>query len=171
VAKAPVKSAVVLNKDGTPKPYKLPTPGKKAIAFGPIVDDYKEWAEARLAEGKKAEAFATQEKAIKAFLLDNLSKGKDGGAVGDRYKAIVKLEDTFQVEDWDKVWAYIKKNGAFELLARALNMAAVAEHTDRLNEKLDIANAKIDDPKKRKPRKMLPGIKVFTISKLSVTKK
>jgi hypothetical protein len=159
---------IVLLKDGSPKPLKLPAKPPKAL--GPLVDAYKAWSDRRLAESKKGEAFIENEKALKAYLIDNIPKG-DGGVVGDKFKAIIKVEDTFQVEDWEALWKYIVKNQAWELLMRSINQAAVREHTDALNAKLDVANAKIEDPRKRKPRKMLPGIKTFSISKLSVTKK
>jgi hypothetical protein len=96
----------------------------------------------------------------------------DTGAVGAEYKAIVKTEPIVQVEDWDKLFAYVKKHDAFELLGRSLNMAAVAEHMDKLNEKRDIENAKLaEKAKPLKPRLLLPGTKLFNVVKLSVTKK
>lgn len=149
------------------KAVKLP---KFPKSLGACVDLYHDTREKRLAANRVTEEIKTVETAISNHIIDNLPKG-DEGAVGSRYRGTVKTETIFQVEDWDKFYGHIKKTGNFELLNRALNQAAVREHTDVLNEKLDLANAKIKDAKQRKPRKMLPGVKTFTAVKLSVTKK
>lgn len=139
-------------------------------SLGACVDLYHDTREKRLAANRVTEEIKVVENAISNHIIDNLPKG-DEGAIGARYKGTVKTETIFQVEDWDAFYNHIKKTGSFELLNRMLNQAAVREHTDVLNEKLDIANAKVSDPKKRKARKMLPGVKTFTAVKLSVTKK
>lgn len=149
------------------KPFmKMP---KMPKSLGKCVDLYHDIREKRLAHNRETEDIKKVETAIQTHIIDNVPKG-DQGAIGTRYKGVVKTSDVFQVEDWDKFYAYIKKNNAFELLNRALNQAAVTEHTDALNEKLDMANARQEDPAKRKPRKMLPGVKTFKAVKLSVTK-
>lgn len=145
------------------KPPKLPK------SLGACVDLYHDTREKRLEANRVTEDIKKDETFIQNYIIDNMPKG-DTGAVGKRYKGVVKTEDVFQVEDWDKFYAHIKKTGNFELLNRALNQAAVREHTDVLNEKLDLTNAKQADPAKRKPRKMLPGVKTFKAVKLSVTK-
>lgn len=145
------------------KPPKLPK------SLGACVDLYHDTREKRLEANRVTEDIKKDETFIQNYIIDNVPKG-DTGAIGKRYKGVVKTEDVFQVEDWDKFYAHIKKTGNFELLNRALNQAAVREHTDVLNEKLDLTNAKQADPAKRKPRKMLPGVKTFKAVKLSVTK-
>lgn len=150
-----------------PKPaVKLP---KFPKSLGSCVDLYHDTREKRLAANRVTEEIKAVETAIATHIIDNVPKG-DKGAIGARYKGVVKTEDVFQVEDWDKFYAFLKKTGSFELLNRALNQAAVREHTDVLNERLDATNARQADPAKRKPRKMLPGVKIFKAVKLSVTK-
>lgn len=139
-------------------------------SLGACVDMYKEWSEKRLAAAKGVEPIAAVEAALKEHIISNVPKG-DAGAVGQKYKAIVKNAETFQVEDWDKFYAWIKKNEAWDVLQRAVNQSALGDRVDVMNEKLDIGNAKVADPKARKPRKYPPGIKLFTYPKLSVTKK
>lgn len=138
-------------------------------SLGACVDLYHETREKRLEANKVTEGIKTQETFIANHIIDNVPKG-DAGAIGKKYKGVVKTETVYQVEDWDAFYAHIKKTGSFELLNRALNQASVKEHTDVLNEKLDLTNAKQSDPAKRKPRKMLPGVKTFKAVKLSVTK-
>lgn len=138
-------------------------------SLGSCVDLYHDTREKRLAANRVVEDIKFVETAIANHIIDNVPKG-DKGAIGAKYKGVVKTEDVFQVEDWPAFYDYIKKNGAFELLNKMINQAAVREHTDVLNEKLDLANAKAKDDSKRKPRKMLPGVKIFKAVKLSVTK-
>lgn len=138
-------------------------------ALGACVDLYHEYRTKRLAENKKVEEIKSQETFIANHIIDNVPKG-DKGAIGSKYKGVVKTEDIFQVDDWAAFYAWIKKNDAFDVLNRALNQSALGDRVDTLNEKLDIANAKIADPKLRKPRKLPPGVKIFKAVKLSVTK-
>lgn len=145
------------------KPPKLPK------SLGACVDLYHDTREKRLEVNKEVEAIKKDEAFIANHIIDNVPKG-DAGVIGKNYKGVVKTEIVYQVDDWDTFYAWIKKTGNFEVLNRALNQAAIKEHTDGLNEKLDLANRKIADPKERKPRKMLPGVKTFNAVKLSVTK-
>lgn len=147
-----------------PKMPKLPK------SLGACVDLYKEWSAKRLAEKKDVDAIEAIEKAIKNHIIDNIPKG-DEGVVGSAYKAIRYNETIYQVEDWDAFYKWIKANDAFDVLNRAVNQSAITDRIDALNVKIDAANAKVTDPKGRKPRKMLPGIKPFVAVKLSVTKK
>ena len=149
---------------GEPKLPKLPK------SLGACVDLYHDTREKRLAANKVTEEIKVTETFIANHIIDNVPKG-DRGAVGTKYKGVVVTSDQFQVDDWESFYKWIRTNGNFEVLNRALNQAAVAEHTDELNAKIDAANAKLakDDPK-RKARKMLPGVKVFKAVKLSVTK-
>lgn len=147
------------------KPPKLPK------SLGACVDLYHDMREKRLEENKVVEAMKQDEVYVQNYLIDNINKRDDGGAVGKNHKALVVSQTVYQVDDWDKLYAHIRATGSFELLNRALNQAAVAEHTDGINEKLDAANAKaLAAGKPAKPRKMLPGVKTFTALKLSVTK-
>lgn len=153
---------------------KLPTkeikPPKLPKSLGACVDLYHETREKRLAANKVTEEIKVTETFIANHIIDNVPKG-DTGAIGQKYKGVVKTSDVFQIDDWEAFYKWIQKTGHFEVLNRALNQAALEEHITELNLKLDQANAKVADPAKRKPRKMLPGVKVFKAVKLSVTKK
>lgn len=163
-AKAPAKAAPAEKAPkGERKPPKLPK------SLGACVDLYYDTRQKRLAENKVVEAIKADENFIANHIIDNVPKG-DSGAIGARYKGVVKTDDMFQVEDWQAFYKWIKANDAFDVLNRAINQAALGERVDGLNEKLDLANAKATDPAKRKPRKLPPGVKIFKAVKLSVTK-
>lgn len=153
---------------------KLPKPEprlpKLPKSLGACVDLYHATREKRLAANKVTDEIKVTENFIANHIIDNVPRG-DSGAIGKKYKGVVKTSDVFQVDDWDAFYGWIRKAGNFEVLNRALNQTAVEEHTEALNVKIDAANAKLaaDDPK-RKARKMLPGVKTFRAIKLSVTK-
>lgn len=151
-------------------PKAEPRVPKLPKSLGACVDLYHETREKRLAANKVTEEIKVTETFICNHIIDNVPKG-DTGVIGSKYKGVVKTADVHQIDDWSAFYAWIKKNDAFEVLNRALNQAAVEEHTEALNAKIDAANAKLGagDPK-RNPRKMLPGVKTFKAVKLSVTK-
>jgi hypothetical protein len=172
-SKLPAKAAAKKTSTEAP-PAKAKKPEfkepKLPKSLGACVDLYYDTRQKRLAVGKQADEIKVTETFIANHIINNVPKG-DSGAIGARYKGVVKNDIIFQIDSWEDFYAWIKKTGHFEVLNRAINQAALAEHIDALNEKLDAANAKLVDPKARKPRKMLPGVKTFTAVKLSVTKK
>lgn len=104
----------------------------------------------RLEAQKVVDEIKEREDALKEHIINNLPKG-DTGASGSHHHVSVYTDAVPRAEDWDKVWAYIKKTGNFDLLQRRLNDAAVKERWD--------------DGKK------LPGIVPFNVVKVSLTKK
>lgn len=138
------------------KPPKLPK------SLGACVDLYHDKREARLLEDKKVKAMKAEETFIQEHIINNVPKG-DAGAVGKRFKAVVKTEDVYQVEDWQAFYNHLKKTGEFDLLNRALNQAAVKE---RVDSQTRLSGKKGENWKPKLP----PGVKTFTAVKLSVTK-
>jgi hypothetical protein len=128
-----------------PKVPKLKIP-KSMGACADLLFDMKQ---ERLAAEKYAEALKANETALSNHIIDNLPKG-DQGAVGRHHKVVVRTEQIPQVEDWEATYKYIKRTGAFDLLQRRLNTRAVL---DRLED-----------------GKAVPGTKMFTAVKLSLTK-
>jgi hypothetical protein len=132
-------------------------------SLGACVDLYHKMRAKRLLADKESREMKAEETAISNHIIDNLSKKDERGAVGKEYKAVVKNEDIYQVEDWDAFYAHIKKTGEFDLLNRALNQAAVKERVASQNRPTGKRG------ENWKP-KLPPGIKTFTTVKLSVTK-
>jgi hypothetical protein len=144
--------------EAAPKKLKLPK------SLGACVDLYHTMRQKRLAANKDVEAMKAQETEVSNYIIDNVSKKEEGGAVGTTHKAIVVTDTIYQVEDWDKFYAHLKKTGEFDLLNRALNQAAVKA---RVEEQVRPSGKKGETWKPKLP----PGVKTFNALKLSVTKK
>ena len=85
--------------------------------------------EARLALDRRAERLAALEAALREKFIAELPKSSTGVA-GRRALARIEVKPVPQVEDWDRLHAYIKKNEAWELLQRRLGDAAAKELLD-----------------------------------------
>lgn len=140
------------------KPLKLPK------TLGACVDLYHDKREVRLQLDRDSKEMKSTETEIQDHIIANLDKKTEGGAVGKRYKAIVVLDDIYQVEDWGKFYAHIKKTGEFDLLNRAVNQAAVKA---RVADQVRPSGKRGENWKPKLP----PGMKTFTVTKLSVTKR
>lgn len=88
--------------------------------------------------------------ALENYLLDTLPKTQLEGAAGKSGTIKIKRSVVPNVVDWDKVYAYIKKNDAWELLHRRISITACKERWDN--------------------KKDVPGVETFTKVGLSVTK-
>jgi hypothetical protein len=95
-------------------------------------------------------AFETIEKATQAYLVDNVPKSSQTGAVGHLASARIVIKQVPRVSDWDKVFAYVTKEKAFDLLQRRLADKSVAERWEN--------------------GKTIPGIEPFSAISVSVTK-
>lgn len=126
------------------KKYKFPK------AVGACADKLYQLREERLKQQKIVDDIEAEEKALKAHIINTLPKSEASGVSGKIAKVKVETDDIPQTEDWDKVWQYIKKNNAFDLLQRRLNNAAVEERWEA--------------------GKKIPGIKTFKVVKVSCTK-
>lgn len=146
-------SKLKFKKDGYPAALKIPK------SFGQCADMLFDLKEARLAQQKLVDAIAAQEAELKNHLIDNMPKG-DKGAIGSHHKVEIKREKTPRIGDDKKFYDWIKKANAFDVLQRTLNAKAVR---DRL-EAQPFANKKTGE------RKPLPGIDMFDIVKVSLTK-
>lgn len=105
------------------------------------------------AEKKKARevvnALEAEESALNNHIIDNLPKS-EGGAMGKFAKVRVYTEPVPTVEDWEKLYTYIKKNDAFDLIQKRLSPAAVEERWAA--------------------KKKVPGVGTFNVVKISLTK-
>ena len=126
------------------KPIKVP---KSEAAMADLVYTARE---ERLKLSKIVDQIEETEKAIKQYFIDNLSKKDSTGVAGKRARVQITEEKVPQVEDWDSTYKHIKKTGQFDLLNRALNRSAVKARWDAGKE--------------------VPGVRSFTVKKVSVTK-
>ena len=98
------------------------------------------------------DGFAEQEAEVKEYLINNLSKRDERGAVGKSYQATIVKKEIPRIADPTKFYAYMAKNKAWDMMQKRLNEAAVK---DRLE------NARGGK---------LPGIEIFPALSVSLTK-
>lgn len=104
----------------------------------------------RLELQKQVDDLKKQEGELKEHIIQNLPKSSATGVSGKVANAKVTKTDKPTVEDWDKIYKYIKKNNAFELMQRRLNTKSVEERWE--------------DGKK------IPGVGKMTVVDVSSTK-
>jgi len=82
--------------------------------------------EERLALQKQVEKLETLESTLKDFFINSLSKDSTGVA-GRIARVQVNPKPVPIVEDWDKLYTYIKRTGQFDLMQKRLSTTAVEE--------------------------------------------
>lgn len=104
-----------------PVVFKLP---KQPAA---CADMLYELREQRLVLQKQVDLLAVKEAAIRDYFVETLPKSQASGIAG-RF-AVVRIDTKTipQVEDWNKFYAYVKKNNRFDLMQRRLADGAVKE--------------------------------------------
>lgn len=105
----------------------------------------------RLSENQNVKILKAFEELVKNHIIDELPASNAEGITGKVATATIVRSVIPIVEDWDKLYAYIKKNNRFDLLQRRLNETAVEEMWDA--------------------KKTIPGVGSFNVKTVSVTKK
>ena len=129
-------------------PAKLPT--------GALADLLYDLREARRRLGALTEPLddllAPAAKAVEEHFVKTLKADEASGVQGRYSRVQVTPHDipTVNPEGWPKLYAYIRRTGAFELLNRAVNREAVKERW--------------------KDKKQVPGVTVFHDKRVSCTK-
>jgi hypothetical protein len=106
--------------------------------------------EERLAKQKEVDALTARESALKEHLINNLPKSDASGVAGKLARVTIVTQAIPRVENWDKLYAYIKKTNSWELLQRRLGDKAVQERWDE--------------------GKNVPGVESFNVVKVSLNK-
>lgn len=99
-------------------------------SLGHTADLYKEVAELRLAMQKEVDKVKKRESELREYLIDNISKSDDRGAVGQRYKAIVKTKTKFSTTDWNAAFQWAVKNGRTDIFSKSLNSKPLADYME-----------------------------------------
>lgn len=118
--------------------------------LGQVIDLLYDTRQTRLVEQKDITAYKEKEEALKAHIIETLPKSSQTGASGKFAQARVISKAIPAVEDWDLLYAYIKKKNRFDLLQRRLNEEAVKEMWDN--------------------GESVPGVGTFNAVTVSVTK-
>lgn len=120
-------------------------------SLGAITDLYKEVEEIRLAMQKEVDAVKARATELREHLIENISKSDDRGAVGQRYKAIVKVKEKFSTKEWRDAFEWIVENDRTDMLPKSLNQGALAKYVEESGE-------------------LVPGTEKVLVPELSVTK-
>lgn len=97
------------------------------------------------AEAKEAET------ALINHIIEKLDK-ESTGAAGKHHQVRVITKQKPQVKDWPSFYAYVKKNGRFDMLQRRLSETAIMD---------TLENPKV---------KSIPGVEMFNAVSVSLTK-
>lgn len=125
---------------------KLKLPKTVAQAADALYETKKE----RLAAQHEIEPLAQYEKDLKEFLINNLPKSDANGAIGKVAKAQIKTKEIPTVDDEKKFLAFARKPGNEDLLKIVPNMEAIQQRWEN--------------------KKVVPGVKAFTVVTISSTK-
>lgn len=104
----------------------------------------------RLKAQATVDAIEQHESVIREHIINTLPKSNTTGVAGKLARVTVVPKVVCQVEDWLKLYAYIKKTNAFGLLQRRVSEAPIKELWD--------------------DKKTVPGVKPFQAVTLSVNK-
>jgi hypothetical protein len=112
----------------TAKPKKSARPELKIPKkMGAVADLLYETRANRLALNSEVEAMKGDETKLKNYVIENLPKSDQTGASGQVANVKVVNDSIFQASDWEKLYAWIKKTGNFQILNRALNQASIED--------------------------------------------
>lgn len=118
--------------------------------LGQCADKLYQLRELRLSEQKKVDAIEAEEKALKEHIIQTLPKSEASGVAGKVARVSVITKIIPRVADWDKLYAHVKKTGAFELFQRRLSDSAVQERWEA--------------------GKQVPGVETFNAVSVSINK-
>lgn len=119
--------------------------------LGACIDLMYKLKQERAAIEKTAGAVREQEDELEKHLLETFAKTDLEGARGKLAVAGINMSTVPTVKDWDKLYAYILKNKAWDLLQKRASAAAFRERWD--------------------DKVIVPGVEVFTVIKLSLKKR
>ena len=127
-----------------PKEYKLP----KTLAG--CADALYTIREERLTLQREAESLSVREGLLREHIINTLPKSQATGISGRIANAKIERKEIPQIVDKLLLQKYIKRTGAFELLQNRISESAVLERWA--------------------DGKTIPGVKAFTVLKVSCTK-
>lgn len=119
--------------------------------IGACIDTLYQLRQKRGGIERQADVIKEKEGELEKHILDTFTKTDLDGARGKLAVAGIAQSTVPTVKDWDKLYAYIKKEGAFDLLQRRVSSSAYCE-------RLDV-------------EEVVPGVEPFTLIKLSLKKR
>lgn len=110
-----------------------------------LIDSWGTARTNRLAEAKKVEALEVTEKKLKALVIAKMMESKQTSTGGQKYGANYSRKEKPTTGDWQKLYAYIKENDAFDLLQKRLTETAVTARWEDGEEIPGIVKFPVDD--------------------------
>jgi hypothetical protein len=117
--------------------------------MGAVADLLYTTRQDRLKLQKAVDLLDAQEKALREHIINTLP-ASDSGAAGLLARVSIVKKTIPQVEDWTKLWAYVKRTGDFDLLQKRLSPPAVEERWEA--------------------KKKVPGVVPFEVKTVSLNK-
>lgn len=124
---------------------------EQSQTIGSKIDQLRELRLERIALEKQAKGLKELEEVLVSEVIDALDKQETTIGAGRTARASIVPEDIYTVDDYDEFYEYIHTNEAAHLLQRRPAQGAIKE--------LFESGEKV------------PGLKIFTKRKLSITKK
>lgn len=119
--------------------------------IGACIDQMYKLRQQRAEIERKAEKIKEQENELEKHILDTFTKTDLDGARGKLAVAGISQSTVPTVKDWEQLYKYIQKEGAFDLLQRRVSATAYRERLDH--------------------QVVIPGVEAFVVTKLSLKKR
>lgn len=103
---------------------------KMPTTLGATIDALWKIIEERKALSAADKALSEKEQILRDHLQNNFDKSGLGGAKGKLAAVSLKTQTVADVQDWDKFYAYIAKNKAWECLQKRPGITALRERWD-----------------------------------------
>lgn len=100
------------------------------IPAGQLADMLYELRAERGALTKQAEEISAEETRIKDFLINTMPKAELTRITGKLASASLSMGIVPSITDWDKLYKFVKKNDAFDLIQRRASVPAFKERWD-----------------------------------------
>lgn len=123
---------------------------KPPKTLGACVDAMYRLRADRHAAQRAADTIGAEEELMRTHIIDTFNKDDIEGARGKLASCSITRRRVPAVKDWDKLYQYIHKNKAYELLQRRVHEGAWMERLEN--------------------KKVVPGVEAFDVIKLSITK-
>lgn len=124
---------------------------KFPTTVGACIDALYKLRQQRYAIERKAEALKKQENALENHIINTFKKSELDGARGKFAIAGIGQSTVPIVKDWDELYGFIKKHGAWDLLQRRVSATAYRERLEQ--------------------KEVVPGVESFIVTKLYLRKR
>lgn len=124
---------------------------KPPKTIGACIDKLFELRKERLNIEKDADAVRAKESELEKYIIETFNKTDLDGARGKTAVAGITMSTVPTVKDWDKLFKYVKKEDAFDLLQKRVSATAYRERMDA--------------------KEVVPGVESFIVTKLSLRKR